>query len=243
MNFMKDEQLKIMFLHNEFRASVKLIRLGFSEIQNISLDNDFYHLPLQLLSSGIERFLKCYICFGFHEKNNVFPELKVLKNYGHDIQKLKKVIIQEYFLLRHSDDEYLKKDRDFIDNDKHLDQLLYLLSEFGKYARYHNFDIITGSSKPSIDVEEEWKEFEEKLLKDNNTLLKHLKNLYKKPNSDEMYISINIKIITILEKFIRGLSRQFTFVNLGKLAKQSSPEIFDFLLIKDDNLGKTNYNK
>ncbi|WP_143337062.1 hypothetical protein [Dokdonia pacifica] len=239
---MKDEQLRIMFLHNEFRDSVKLIRLGFAEIQNISLDNNFYHLPLQLLSSGIERFLKCYICLGFHGENNTFPELKMLKNHGHDIQKLKKTITEKYFSIRHSNDEYLKKDRDFISNDKNLNQLLYLLSEFGKFARYHNFDIVTGHSKPSINVEKEWEEFETKLLKDDNTLFKHLKKLYKKPNDDEMYISINIKIITILEKFIRGLSKQFTFVDLGELAKQFSPELFDFMSIDDKDLGKTNYN-
>lgn len=45
---------KIASLIEEFETANKLIRLGFGELQNINLDNDFYFLPLQLLSQGFE---------------------------------------------------------------------------------------------------------------------------------------------------------------------------------------------
>ncbi|WP_299247092.1 hypothetical protein [uncultured Aquimarina sp.] len=241
-----NENIKKIYLGEELRNSVRLIKLGFGEIQNIGLDNSFYHLPLQLLSSGIERFLKCYICFGYYEKNNQFPDFNLLKKFGgkngHDILQLKKVILKDYFQLRSEDDGFLKDDLVFIQNNKRLNELLYILSEFGKYARYHNLNIVTGNSNPSINSEKLWEEFETTLLKENSSLFKRffkLENL----NNPESYNFINHKIISILERFIRGLSRQFTFVSLGELAKQFSGEIHEFLFIKDENLGENEYRK
>ena len=235
MNYI--EATKVLHLNEELRNSIRLIKLGMGEIQNINLDNSFYHLPLQTLSSGVERFLKCYLCFGYHEKNNKFPDFKTLKDYGggtgHDIVELKKVISKDYFLLRNDDENFIK-------NDEILEELLYLLSEFGKFSRYHNLDIVTSKSKPSVDVEMLWEKFETKILKENTPLYKRFFN-FKIQQSNETYDFINSKIISILERFIRGLSRQFTFVNLGKLANKHSVEVRDFLLLKDSDLGKTIY--
>ncbi|WP_452600246.1 hypothetical protein [Pontimicrobium sp. MEBiC01747] len=239
-----DKILKEIYLNKEFVNSIKLIKLGFGEIQNINLDNDFYHLPLQILSSGIERFLKCYLCYGYYEKNNDFPDFNTLKSFagssGHDILELKKEIITNYFFLRHKDDSFLAEDKSFISDDKFLNELLNLLSEFGKFARYHNLDIVTSKRRPSIDVEKLWDEFETKILKNNSSLFKRFFNI-KIQQSNETYDYINSEIISILERFIRGLSRQFTFVNLGSLAKQNSGWVFDFMKIKDKDLGRTIY--
>jgi hypothetical protein len=65
---MNQESIKNIFLNNGLQASVKLIEIGFGEFQRLDLANDFYHLPFQLVSSGFERLMKCYICLGFHEK-------------------------------------------------------------------------------------------------------------------------------------------------------------------------------
>lgn len=58
----KIEVAKFFTLNEEFETADKLIRLGFGELQNINLVNDFYFLPFQLLSQGFERFMKSYIC-------------------------------------------------------------------------------------------------------------------------------------------------------------------------------------
>ena len=60
--------------------------------------NDFYYLPFQLISSGFERLMKCYICLGHIEKEGSFPEsLLFRKKLGHDLIKLKKHITENYF--------------------------------------------------------------------------------------------------------------------------------------------------
>lgn len=61
---MKEKILKDIYLVDELQTAVRLIELGLGEFQNLTLENDFYHFPFQLLSSGFERLMKCHICFG-----------------------------------------------------------------------------------------------------------------------------------------------------------------------------------
>jgi hypothetical protein len=63
-NMEKDFEKHVALL-DELENSIKLINLGFGELQNIDQNNDFYYLPFQLISSGFERFMKCYICLGY----------------------------------------------------------------------------------------------------------------------------------------------------------------------------------
>ncbi|MBL4658751.1 MAG: hypothetical protein JKY19_00215 [Alcanivoracaceae bacterium] len=117
---------KTVAIDDELRTAVRLIQIGLGELQSISLENDFYHLPHQLLSSGFERLMKCYICFGHHEEHNSFPSPGLFtNNLGHDLLKLKEHITNNYFqtLSRPAleDDLALMKDKD-------LNHLLGLLS-------------------------------------------------------------------------------------------------------------------
>ena len=98
---MEDRVFRELMLSEELSTSVRLIELGLGEIQNLGGANNFHHLPFQLLSSGIERLLKCHICYGFLEQNERLPSFNELKNSGgrsgHDIQELLKEITQNYF--------------------------------------------------------------------------------------------------------------------------------------------------
>ena len=52
---------KFLCLCEELETSCKLIKAGFGSLQEIDMSNDFYHLPHQLMASGFERLMKCYI--------------------------------------------------------------------------------------------------------------------------------------------------------------------------------------
>ena len=73
---------KDIHLNLEMETSIKLIKIGLKEYQNISMSNDFYYIPFQLLSNGIERLMKCYLCLGYHENNNNYPDIKILRDLG-----------------------------------------------------------------------------------------------------------------------------------------------------------------
>jgi len=234
--------LKELYLDDELRTAVELIELGFGEFQNLDLANDFYYLPFQLLSSGFERLMKCHICLGYYEANNIYPDSKYLKNCGgkngHDLIELKNTILTSLFSVH--DIPVLQEDIEFLKNDKDLEQLIYLLSEFGKYARYHNLDIITSATEPSIDVKKLWEDYETNVVTSNPQLLNKLGDF---EAAEEVLEYTKREIIIKLEKFTRAVCRQFTIGKLGKKALQFSPILYPFLMLDDNKLGNRDYRK
>ena len=235
---MKDEIIRKLSLAEELVTSIRLIKLGFGEYQNLDMSNDFYYLPFQLISSGFERFMKCYICFGYFEKKGEFPKPEFFrKKLGHDLIKLKNFITDNYF---QENSQALSDDLDYLKNNKDLEKLISLLSEFGKFARYYNLNVVTGEVNPGIDVKAAWEEYENSYLVGNKKLLEKLSDI---ETSKEVLDTITRKIIIKLERFTRALSRQFTLGKLGNLAQQYSSSVFDFLTLKDSELGNTDYRK
>jgi hypothetical protein len=235
---MDDEIIRKLSLNEELNTSVRLIKLGFGEYQNLDMTNDFYYLPFQLISSGFERLMKCYICLGSYEKDGKFPEPKLFrKELGHDLVKLKRYITENYF---QENSKALSEDLIFLKTDKDLEKLIELLSEFGKYARYYNLNVVTGEINPGINVKSAWEEYENSYLVGNTKLLKKLLDI---ETSEEVLDTIKRKIIIKLEQFTRALSRQFTLGKLGNLAQQYSSSVFEFLTLKDTELGNTDYRK
>ena len=237
---MKKNVLKDLYLSDELETAAKLIQLGFGEFQNLDMGNDFYYLPFQLLSSGFERLMKCHICLGYHEKHNMYPDFKYLKNCGgnggHDLLELKQTILTSYFST-HSI-QVLQEDIDLLTNDKDLERLIYLLSEFGKYARYHNLDIVTSASTPSINVKMLWEEYENDIITSNPNLLQKLGDI---EAGEEVLDYTKRQILIKLEKFARAICRQSTMGRLGDKALQFSGVLYPFIMLKDTELGNRNY--
>ena len=61
-----DALVKFFCILEELESSRDLIRSGLGHLQEIDMGNAFYHLPHQLMASGLERFMKCYV-FLMHE--------------------------------------------------------------------------------------------------------------------------------------------------------------------------------
>lgn len=235
---MNDDVIRKLSLNEELNTSVRLIKLGFGEYQNLDMVNDFYYLPFQLISSGFERLMKCYICFGHYEKEGKFPEPKLFRyELGHDLIKLKKHITENYF---QENSKALSEDLTFLKTDKDLEKLIELLSEFGKFARYFNLNVVTGEVDPGVDVKASWEEYETSYVINDKELLAKLSNF---ETSNEVQDTITRKIIEKLERFTRALSRQFTLGKLGALAQQYSSSIYDFLMLNNSELGTINYRK
>ncbi|MBD3329756.1 hypothetical protein GF357_04660 [Candidatus Dojkabacteria bacterium] len=215
-----------------------MIKLGFGELQNLDMGNDFYYLPFQLLSSGFERLMKCYICFGHFEIEGSYPKpILFRKTLGHDLVKLKRHITKKYF---QENSQVLSDDLTFLKTDEDLEKLIGLLSEFGKFARYYNLNVVTGEDDPGIDVKTSWEKYENSYILNDKELQKKLANY---ETSNEVLDIITKKIIEKLERFTRALSRQFTLGRLGALAQQNSSIVYDFLMLKDSELGTLDYRK
>lgn len=229
------ENIKYVALLEEFDTANKLIKLGFGELQNINLNNDFYFLPFQLLSQGFERFMKAYICLGYFNKHNEFPNSKYLKGLGHDLEKLLKEIIDNYYF--EFDRPQFAIDNEFIRTDSDLKELLYILSEFGKLARYHNFDLITDNVQTGVNSIKLWEEFGRKVLD-----LEDYKKLMSFDLNHEVSQKISNYIIVVFEKYISAISRQFIFRCLGQTGLQlSASTFFNFGILYEKDYGIKDY--
>lgn len=239
---MNEQALQDLHLHDELQTALKLIEFGFGEYQNLDLANDFYHLPFQLISSGFERLMKCYICLGYDEENSSYPDGKYLKKCGgkngHDLGELKNNILKNYYSTHNI--PALVSDYEFLINDNELGKLISLLSEFGRYARYYNLNVVTSATNPGIDVKSQWEDYERAIIASDPELLKKASDF---ALQKETYDFVKREIIVKLEKFVRAISRQFTLGKLGKKAMQYSPVLYPFIMLRDEELGKNDYRK
>lgn len=231
--------LKYVALKEEFETAEKLIRIGLGELQNINLDNDFYFLPFQLLSQGIERFLKAYICVGHFVNNGEFPSTAMFRGLGHDLEKLLEYVKQNYFTHY----QYVQFELDWrvLSESTSLKELIYIMSEFGKLARYHNIDFVIGNTKIGINPKEAWREFEERIKPvDDKTINK----LLSYDLDREVFPERTQLIIITFEKFIAALSRQIVYDSFGRLGKEMIfNSFFQYGTLYENDFGKTDYRK
>ena len=227
-----NETLKTVCITAEIEDSIELISTGLKIIQNRTLSEYKFHLPILLLSSGIERLLKLIIYFGYNKTHDSFPTQKYLKNLGHNIIELKLCVLNNYYS---TPNDAMEKDLTFLRNDENLNNLLDILSKFGTGARYYNLDLITGGQSP-YDFHSAWACLEINFL-DIVTGGQQIK--YSKRN--ENYRKIKKEIIILIERFIRALVRQFTLGYIKDQAKIYSNLVKKFLNISDSKLGRINY--
>lgn len=229
------ETIKRIALLEELETSEKLIALGFGELQNIDPSNSFYFLPFQLLSQGFERFMKAYICLGHFHKYQELPNFRYIRCLGHDLEKLLEEIVDNYFF--DYERPQFELDNNFIKEDTDLKELLAILSEFGKLARYYNFDLITGNTKIGINTREKWSEFESKILDPQD-----YERLMDFDSNHEVYQKISTYIIIVFERYVSALSRQLIFNCLGVEAKSlSTTSFFNYAMLYEKDFGMKDY--
>lgn len=229
-------------LDEEVRTSIKLLQLGLGELQKINSENDFYHLPFLLLSSGLERLMKCMICLKTLEEDGRFPTFEEVvegdRGRGHDLVFLKNKVISDCI----SEDTMSERpatveDYEYITNNEDLDNLIEVLSKFGQHARYHNLDVVMGRDDPAPDAKQMWEDYESNMIEEND-----LSDLFLQPDTiDEGYENLNRIIIGKFERFVRALTRQFTLGDLGSEAEKFVAYIGPFLYLRDDEIGQTDY--
>lgn len=233
-----NDTIKTMCLIRELETARELIKAGFGELQEIRLGKDSYHLPQQLLASGLEHLLKCYFCLVHEVRHRQFPDEDFLrKTIRHNLLEAKRLLVSEYFAARGI--SLLLDDLDFLQNDTILDRIIGILSAFGDMARYYNLKIVTGSSKPVIDPDREWEALEKEIEDPAPYLARGCFDTLRR----DYYPRVNARIVSKLERFVRAVCMQFTLGRHGGRLQQLSPTVFDFIMLKDGELGMTDYRR
>lgn len=228
---------KDLCLLDELKTAHKLVVSGLGDLQEIDMGNDFYHLPHQSLASGIERLMKCYLCLVYEARQGAYPNFQYVKSLGHDLEYLKEKILREAF--DSTGIPLIQEDYDFVNSDEQLKRIICILSDFGKFGRYYNLDVVTGTTGRPIDPTANWKALERD-IEDPRPYLEPdaAESLYR-----DYYPRVHAKIIAKLERFIRAISMQFIHGGHGPKLRQYSVAFTPFITISNSKLGTNDYRR
>ncbi len=235
---MTNETQRFLHLIDELQNANLLITDGFGALQEINTENDFYHLPHQLIASGLERLMKCYISVVHYGKTSSFPDMKFMKDLGHNLENLASEICLNYYGGRNR--SLIDTEFHFISNDKILKESIRILSLFGRFGRYYNLDVVAGSPHSPRDPKAEWKILEAEIEHPEPYLLNPEKLYY------EYYPRVNAKLVGCLERFVRAIALQFTIgdhVDPHKRISQASVTFSNFRNIRDEAFGQIDYRR
>ncbi|MDP2895912.1 MAG: hypothetical protein Q8Q12_05045, partial [bacterium] len=221
--------------------AVGLIKIGLRELNRIDGANDFYHVPIQLLASGLERFMKCIICFHYLGTKGEFPARDVFPagKKGHNLVWLLKKIAMDCF-----SDSYLsnipaaRDDIAFLRSDRQLREVVHILSDFGESARYYNLNIVLSDNNPGDSPERKWQQLELQIAKEDPGWAKELTD---GKGISRTYQRVTSRVTAHCERLVRGLSRLFTIGGLVEEAKRNTSYVKDFLYLRDEDLGTKDY--
>lgn len=235
---MSTETERFVSLIDELEISHELIRSGFGSLQEIGFKNNLYHVPHQLMASGLERLMKCYISLVYEDRKGSYPTRQCMQGLSHDLEKLLAELCENYY--GGVSIPIINQDLDFIRTDDVLKECIRILSLFGKKGRYYNLDIVAGSNDSPIDPKGEWKSLEMS-VEDVAPYLDNTELLYR-----DYYPRVHSKLIAKLERLIRAIAFQFTLGGHadsdGKL-RQTSVIFTDFRNLRDEQLGTTDYRR
>ena len=234
----QDELVKFVCLLEELESSRDLIKSGFGHLQEIDMGNTFYHLPHQLMASGLERFMKCYVLLIHDGRHGSYPDNEYVKRLGHDLQKLLKLICADFY--GGTERAWLQREFQFVITDSVLRECIRILSLFGRKARYYNLDVVSGVHNPPIDPKEEWTALESR-VEDMAPFLQNQEALHR-----EYYPRVHSRLISRIERLVRALAMQFALGGHedrhGTIGRLSSVYT-EFRSIRDEELGTTDYRR
>ena len=136
------EMARNLCLHEELQTSLELLKSGFGHLQEIDMGRTFYHLPHQLMASGFERLMKCYISLVYKGRHGSFPDVSTRKSLGHNLVSLLNKIRTDWYGGTHR--PLLEQDLEFITNDKIVNECIRILSHFGQKGHSNSQDVASG---------------------------------------------------------------------------------------------------
>ena len=205
----EDDPVRFLCLLDELETSRELLKSGFGHLQEIDMGSTFYHLPHQLLASGFERLMKCYIAVVRKGRDGAYPDRAAMKSLGHDLESLLGTICTKHY--GGTQRALVQQDLAFIRTDPVLNDCVRILSLFGKMGRYYNLDVVAGAGHGwqseaalPMDPRGEWEALESR-VEDPIPYLGNLKRLHR-----DYYPRVNSGLIARMERLVRAIAMQFT---------------------------------
>ncbi len=129
-------------LLDELETSRELLKSGFGHLQEIDIGSTLYGLPHQLLASGFERLMKCFVAAVHKGRHGTYPNRVTMKSLSHDLESLLETICTKHY--GGTQRSLVQQDLTFIKTDPVLSDCVRILSLLGKMGRYISLDVVAG---------------------------------------------------------------------------------------------------
>ena len=233
-----DESVRFLCILEELETSIDLLKSGFGHLQEIDMGNTFYHLPHQLMASGFERLMKCYISLVHHGRTGSYPDAAFMRSLGHDLENLLDSICADYY--GGTKRPLVQQEYTFISSDTVLRECIRILSLFGKKGRYYNLDVVAGAARTPIDPRSEWQALESS-VENPVPFISNMELMHR-----DYYPRVHAKLIAKMERLVRAIALQFTLGDhaerAGELGRTSIVSA-EFRNLDDRDLGSNDYRR
>jgi hypothetical protein len=229
---------RVLALSDELESAIKLIDLGVRELHGLSLANDYYHLPMQLLAQGLERLLKLtYAVADLGEKGALPSGRAIARDFGHDLVALADALTErvkgaETYVHRPA----VRDDLEFVRSDEDLRRVLTVLSEFGMGGRYHRLDefLDPESVRDRVDPYRDWERLESEIVRRQPAWAERIGD----PRAArELQRGAITYVAQLVDRFARALARMWTLGALPSEAQRYTALVGAFLYLRDEALG------
>jgi len=228
-----------MTLAEEVRISSYIIIGGMRGLQDEYSYNKAIDIPLILLANGLERLLKCIVCFWLHHTTGSIPSLAhIKKNYGHDIRKLVSYVIDTCYSGIYRTRSHVSSELDYFRTDPIFLAVIQVLSDFGLRSRYANLDLILDAKSPPENPDDDWgRKIEREILRKSPEMLR-----LSTRNTKEFRRRASNQVIVALERFMYSIAHLMRIGGIGEYANTSAGPLRPFLNMSPMSFGHTVYD-
>ena len=221
----------------ESETAVSLLDGGLRALAERSGSNDELHLPMQLLSQGLERLLKLTWALGRRRETGVLPTRAEVKKVSHDLLRLDVEVLD----LASRCGEFVRRplivsELTFAREDPILRAMLSALSDFAKVARYHDLDLLLGHPVAVPDIRQTWSDIESAVLKLDPAWASKAGDPGG-PWWETWYATLAADLVSRLQHYIRLVAFMWTLGPLGEFGRRYYSPLREYVHLQDDKFG------
>lgn len=224
MTYQKEHSIRET-LAEEVRISSELISTGIELIQGEHYYNEAIDVPLILLANGLERLLKCILCFHTFENTGELPTMTTIKkNFNHNIAKLFEYVFSHCYSDNFIRKGTTQKDLQFFRTNPVFQGLVKVINDFALKDRYANLDLILYEKLPkSRNPNDMWGEQIELVLMREYPEMQQLSitdnQEFRRRSSRYIAASLNRLMYSLVHLMILGKIGEYANTSAGSLRK------------------------
>ena len=236
------KSLSRLHLAEELHVAVKTICSGFGLLQQSAKATERnVFLVLLVLSTSFERLLKGVLCLHSMEESGEPLSESELRRFGHDLSEISDAVFEKGLSPSVLKRPAAREDAAFIENDEVIGGILDVLSDFAVSERYLHLDGVNDPSQDRDWLWGRWESIEELTMPEDEYL-----RLVGEGEIEKLRTRTGEVMIAKMERFLRAVMRTLYWSDKegeqsGGSARSIGTEAFDFLALRDEELGQTRY--